>query len=39
MKVLCCICADAFTEEDDEIRSTICGHIFHLSCLAEWLQR
>ncbi|XP_076374876.1 E3 ubiquitin-protein ligase TRAIP isoform X3 [Megalopta genalis] len=38
MNFTCAICTDLLTPPDDIFR-TPCGHIFHFTCLSEWLRR
>lgn len=33
----CCICIAEF-DDSSEIRRTLCGHVFHGKCLANWLK-
>lgn len=34
----CSICSESY-QNSEEICSTVCGHIFHFSCLRQWQQR
>ncbi|XP_037808782.1 E3 ubiquitin-protein ligase TRAIP [Lucilia sericata] len=34
----CVICAELFNASDD-VHVTSCGHMFHIACLSQWLQR
>ncbi|KAH8415783.1 hypothetical protein KR222_000901 [Zaprionus bogoriensis] len=34
----CVICAELFTQSD-EVFVTVCGHMFHHTCLQQWLER
>ncbi|KAM7343133.1 TRAF interacting protein no poles [Cochliomyia hominivorax] len=34
----CVICAELFAASDD-VHVTSCGHMFHIACLSQWLQR
>ncbi|EDW02724.1 E3 ubiquitin-protein ligase TRAIP [Drosophila grimshawi] len=34
----CVICSELFTQSDD-VYVTICGHMFHHTCLMQWLER
>ncbi|ALC42581.1 nopo [Drosophila busckii] len=34
----CVICAELFTHSD-EVHVTVCGHMFHHSCLKQWMDR
>uniref|UniRef100_W8C3A1 TRAF-interacting protein n=1 Tax=Ceratitis capitata TaxID=7213 RepID=W8C3A1_CERCA len=34
----CVICAELFAASDD-VRATNCGHMFHISCLKQWMER
>ena len=36
MKITCSICLEALNFSLEEISVTICGHIFHRSCLEQW---
>ncbi|XP_037823304.1 E3 ubiquitin-protein ligase TRAIP-like [Lucilia sericata] len=38
LDIVCPICTDVFKNSDD-VYSTSCGHIFHLSCMEEWKRR
>ncbi|XP_046802043.1 E3 ubiquitin-protein ligase TRAIP-like [Lucilia cuprina] len=38
LDIVCPICTEVFKSSDD-ICSTSCGHIFHLSCMEEWKRR
>ncbi|XP_033326779.2 TRAF interacting protein no poles isoform X2 [Megalopta genalis] len=38
MNIACVICSDLLTPTDD-IFHTPCGHIFHFTCLTQWLER
>ncbi|XP_023024574.2 TRAF interacting protein no poles [Leptinotarsa decemlineata] len=38
MNISCVICSDLFLPTS-EIHSTTCGHMFHLPCLMNWLER
>ena len=37
MNLACSICIEFFSE-DSKISSTLCGHIFHLDCLKQWIE-
>lgn len=34
----CVICAELFTQSDD-VHVTTCGHMFHFTCLKQWMER
>mmetsp|Transcript_41828 Transcript_41828/g.75943 ORF Transcript_41828/g.75943 Transcript_41828/m.75943 type:complete len:450 (+) Transcript_41828:102-1451(+) len=34
----CCICSRSFDDEE-EIRRTLCGHVFHSDCLQRWFVK
>nr|XP_014085212.1 E3 ubiquitin-protein ligase TRAIP [Bactrocera oleae]XP_036223702.1 E3 ubiquitin-protein ligase TRAIP [Bactrocera oleae] len=34
----CVICAELFVASDD-VRATNCGHMFHIACLKQWMER
>ncbi|XP_011196490.1 E3 ubiquitin-protein ligase TRAIP [Zeugodacus cucurbitae] len=34
----CVICAELFVASDD-VRATNCGHMFHITCLKQWMER
>ncbi|EEF47986.1 conserved hypothetical protein [Ricinus communis] len=36
---LCCICLVEFEEGDEVSQVSRCMHLFHLDCIAKWLQR
>ncbi|XP_013102834.2 E3 ubiquitin-protein ligase TRAIP [Stomoxys calcitrans] len=38
LRLMCPICTDDFQENDD-IYSTSCGHIYHFSCMRQWQSR
>ncbi|XP_065365237.1 E3 ubiquitin-protein ligase trul-1-like [Calliphora vicina] len=38
LNIVCPICTEVFKNADD-IYSTSCGHIFHLSCMSDWQRR
>nr|XP_012216897.1 PREDICTED: E3 ubiquitin-protein ligase TRAIP-like isoform X2 [Linepithema humile] len=38
MNIVCVICSDLLVPSDD-IFNTPCGHIFHFTCLLQWLER
>ncbi|KAI8122814.1 hypothetical protein FF38_13575 [Lucilia cuprina] len=38
LNVVCPICTEVFKNADD-IYSTSCGHIFHFSCMQDWMRR
>ncbi|CRK96435.1 CLUMA_CG009851, isoform A [Clunio marinus] len=38
MNINCVICSDLFVSSDN-IFTTPCGHIFHYTCLIQWLER
>lgn len=38
MNIACAVCCELFTPSC-EIYCTPCGHIFHKTCLDEWLKR
>ncbi|XP_071573461.1 uncharacterized protein [Temnothorax nylanderi] len=38
MNIVCVICSDLLAPSD-EVFYTPCGHIFHLTCLMQWLER
>nr|XP_012226829.1 PREDICTED: E3 ubiquitin-protein ligase TRAIP-like [Linepithema humile] len=39
MTLVCVICSDLLISSDDDIFSTLCGHMFHHGCLLQWLER
>ncbi|TGZ48023.1 hypothetical protein DBV15_05766, partial [Temnothorax longispinosus] len=38
MSIVCVICSDLLAPSDD-VFHTPCGHIFHFTCLIQWLER
>ncbi|EAS00893.3 zinc finger, C3HC4 type (RING finger) protein (macronuclear) [Tetrahymena thermophila SB210] len=36
---LCAVCLEEFVINKDQVRVTICQHIFHHECLEEWLKK
>ena len=38
MNIICVICSDLLTPSDD-VFYTPCGHIFHFTCVTQWLER
>lgn len=34
----CVICTELFVASDD-VRATNCGHLFHIACLKQWMER
>ncbi|KAK2576472.1 hypothetical protein KPH14_005803 [Odynerus spinipes] len=38
MNIVCVICSDLLVPSDD-VFHTPCGHIFHFTCLIQWLER
>jgi hypothetical protein len=41
MDILCTVCLDSFLHEDEEpdVRTIPCGHLFHAACITEWLKK
>ena len=38
MPVICAVCLDEFDFSKDHISATKCGHLFHKTCLENWIQ-
>lgn len=34
----CIICFSVLKSSENNIYSTVCGHVFHLKCLEDWLR-